>query len=111
MRWINTVGTHLATDANGTPEVHLELVARVFVTGALDDTVQTVPSVVDDNVNAAKVFVNIFEERLSALGRVSDVIFDDEEFVRGISCCELGDTGCFACDSGHTFARRNHFLD
>ena len=111
MRWIDTVVTHLATDANGAPEVNFELVACVFVAGVLNDTIQTVPSVVDDDVNAAKVPVNPFEEHFSALDRLPDIMFDNEEFVSGVSCCELGDTGCFSCDSGHTFTSRNHLLD
>ena len=89
----------------------LEKSAAKGVAGVLNDTIQTVPSVVDDDVNAAKVPVNLFEEHFSALDRVSDIIFGDEEFVRGVSCCELGDTGCFSCDSGHTFTSRNHLLD
>ena len=110
-RWIDTINAHLATDAHGAPKVNLELVARIFVTGGLNDTTQSEASVVDNDVNAAKVFVDLFEELHCAVGGISDVIFDDEEFVRGVGCSEIGETGCFACDRSNTFASCNHLLD
>ena len=111
MHRIDTTYTHLSTDANGTPKVDLELVARIFVAGALDDAIQTVSSVVDDDVDATKVFVDSFEERFGAVGGVSDIIFDNEELVSGVGCSEVGDAGCLACNCCHTFARRDHLLD
>lgn len=105
------VGGHLTTDANGAPKVDLKLVPRILVTGGLDDAAQTKPGVVDNDINAAKVPVDILEERISAVGRVSDIIFDDEEFVRGVSCSEPREAMCLARDSGNTFASRNHLLD
>lgn len=84
--------THLATDARGAPEVDFELVSRVFVAGAFDDAVQAVPGIVDDDVNTAKVLVDVLKERLGPVCRVSDVVFDNEEFVGGVSRRERGDT-------------------
>ena len=99
---------HLATDANSAPKVDLELVPRVLVASSLDDTAQTVPSVVDDDDDATKMLVDLFEERLSAMGSVPDVVFDDEEFVGGINRGELGETGRFTGDCSDTFASSDH---
>jgi len=110
MHWMN-VGSHLTTDPNGAPKVDLELVARVFVAGALDNTAQTVPGVIDDDINTVKVLVDLLEERVSAVGGVPDIIFDDEEFVRGVSCTEPREAVCSARDSGNTLASRNNLLD
>ena len=92
---------HLATDTNGTPEVHFKLVPGFFIGGALNDTNQCVSSVVDDNINAAKMFMDLLEERFDAVGWVSDVIFNDEKFIRRIRFRERGDTGRFACNSSN----------
>ena len=101
------VAHRCATDADGVPEVHLELVACHGLVYRLDDAVHGVSRVIEHDVEPAEVRCSLRDKGLPRLrGGSGRVVLEDEKARGTVLCkerCKRGREGAAGC-SCHTFA-------